>query len=181
MRKGLVAFGMLFAARAHAGEDCDIEDIAGGTRGTAMGELMDQCPGCNPPTGVLPLRMTLRSQSQDNFRSVFRTFRFALFESHDRDGQLEALPAAIEAMYPDGIGTDAAPLPPSSWLVRLDPVAFALARDGMTIEASLGDVWASQALACVACAPVAGKLAIARGAGALAPERPAHLPTDERV
>src|SRR5256885_1628285 len=131
MRKCLVAFGMLFAARAHAGEDCDIEDItvvAPAPR-APHGSYLRGHGEAGQSTGVLPLRMTLRSQSQDNFRSVFRTFRFALFESHDGDGQLEALPAAIEAMYPDGIGTDAAPLPPSSWLVRLDPVAFALARD----------------------------------------------------
>jgi hypothetical protein len=134
---------------------------------------------------VFPMRMTDESHEQDGYRAVFETWRLGAYEQTGPSGTLEVLPWTHEAMYPRGVGTDAAPAEPSSWLDRVDLFDVVHQSGDVTFELALGGVWASSQLKCRACAPVVATAAVSwRAAGATwsaRAERSAQLAMDDTV
>jgi hypothetical protein len=135
---------------------------------------------------VGPFRFDLRSTSQDNFRSVYRTFHFAAFELHKPDRSVSVIPVDIEAEYPDGIGTDQNPTPPSSYLARLGTVDLDWPiGDDVRLSGALAGVFSSDPLTCATCLPVTGKLMASWSDGAgtwtAGAERSMHLAMDDTI
>ena len=127
---------------------------------------------------VLPFRFDLRTQDQDTTGAVFRTWRVAAYESTHSDRRTEIVPISIEAMYPDGIGTDQAPLPPSSYLTRVDLATIQRRYGAVSLELSGGALFSSVDLPGV---PVAAEVGIGWRSFSLRAGHTAHLAMDDVV
>jgi hypothetical protein len=90
---------------------------------------------------------------------------------------LEVLPITIATMYPHGPGTDAAPLPISSELTRVDAVDLSSRHGDLTYDVAVGALFASHPIHL----PVAGSLGIAVGPWSARVERSAYLAMDNSL
>lgn len=126
---------------------------------------------------VLPFRVDTLRRDQDRTGATLQTIRFGAFEATHPNSHLEVLPVTITEMHPHGLGTDAAPLPASSSLVRVDGATASGTHGALSYEFALGALFASHPVKL----PVAGMLGLGWGPWSARIERAAYLAMDDSL
>ena len=125
---------------------------------------------------ALPFRFSVSGQEQDTTRARFETWWFALYESRRGDESLAVMPVSVELMYGNGVGPDAAPIPPTSWLAQVDALDLVHRFGAVMVDVAGGYVAASSPLPG---APVAARARATWGVWSVRAARSAQLAMDQ--